>query len=299
MRLNIIGIYVLSTGESTIITTPSPHHRVFLVIPLASQNKTASARRLSPDVDFAANDYLYLPLNDLVLDGVSSLSENLDSMISSQRILNLFSMFETIETRTPEIPQSRRHLDSLLEEPEGGLNNSNHPSVNGSGTISVTIKQNAKSRIIPGDIFKRVADNDAEMERYRVGSSGLELLLVVSPSKPVKNSSPVDLHLGGFGYDSLPPNFKMFQQSHGASRGYQQSSRCNFAVKTQSSDVELSTHHEKPKSLNMSHEDAYIFDEMDSTLILRDHHPAIRSFQSQVLECFYIFTFPRFEESPY
>lgn len=255
------------------------------MIPLTPQNKTTTSRHLLSESDHLSSPFnpeIYPSPNDSVIDSVSAtLAENLDSIIFSQRVLSAFSFFsaETSHLRHRRRLSNKPSNTSLQLESGSSTSSEDNHSRNASA-ISITIKQTAKSRILPGEIFKEVANNGAEMERYRVGSSGLELLLTVSPSKN-KNGSPLpDSHVGGFGYDSLPANFKMFQQSHGASRSYQQSSKCNFAVKTQSSDVELTTHHKK--ALNNSHEDAVIFDELDSSLILRDHHPAIRSFQSQV-----------------
>jgi hypothetical protein len=249
---------------------------------------------------------LFLPITDSVLDGIAgTLTDNLDALIASHLLTNAFSFFspsdeenrvDSVSTvlkhrflREKSSPPIQETKDETLTPTPTLPEEASPPQQNSSASISISVKQSVKSRIVPGEIFKRVTESGgAQMERFRVGSSGLELLLVTS--QPAKGNSksgvpPPVLSTGGFGYDSLPSNFKMFQQSHGASRGYQQSSKCNFALKTQSSDVEIASHHEKPTAGNatLSHEDAYIFDELDSSLILKHHHPSIKTFQSQVV----------------
>jgi hypothetical protein len=328
-RLNTVGIYILSTGESTLVTTPSLSHRVFLVIPLSTPNKTstssgtltaATPRRLFADlpdratteaeIEVESSRELFLPIGESVFNGIAgSLEDNLNYLTADARLRSAFSFFSPPpeEGLVGSIHLSKHRLlrEKSSKEPKS-QSESHAPSAasstsppqqqNSSASISISVKQTVKSRIVPGDIFKLVTESgEAQMERFRVGSSGLELLLVTSqPAKGTsKSAAPlVPFSNGGFGYDSLPANFKMFQQSHGASRGYQQSSKCNFALKTQSSDMEVASHHEKPKALNgtLAHEDAYIFDELDSSLILKDHHPSIKTFQSQVshLLCSYL-----------
>jgi hypothetical protein len=309
----IQGIYILQTGESALLTTPSPNHRVFLVLPLVASNTSdasPSSRRLmaldDPQQFGWAREQqadLSFPFDDAVAD--APLTDNLDSLIASHRLASAFSFFS-------EAPP-RSHVHRLLRneppkspkvEPVGSVSPTATPSeknpteasdsANASASISVTVKQSAKSRILPGDTFKRFAVNGAHMERYRIGSSGLELLLVVSQpysgstktNSKEQRTAAADAHLGGFGYDSLPSNFKLFQQSHEASRAYQQSSKCTFAVRAHSSDLAISRREDKA-SANLTTDllalgDVGIFGESDPSVVSRRHrHRSIKSLQSQ------------------
>jgi len=140
-----------------------------------------------------------------------------------------FQLLAPDVSASPELSAIKETVDSNTFNPERKLQKNIHLPLNTkNGTTfnaSHTSGHSTRSRIIPGDLFTSAVRETSFLERYPVGHSGLELLLLYTAS--TKKSAGIT---GGFGYTSLPPSFRAFQQMHGASKTWTESSKCTFGI---------------------------------------------------------------------